>query len=57
MIEFRNEPLTDFTKKENQKSFQEALNRVQSNLGKEYNLIIGGEEVQTNNKIRTYNQG
>lgn len=55
MIEFRNEPLTDFTKKENQKSFQEALNRVQSNLGKEYNLIIGGEEVQTNNKITSIN--
>lgn len=55
MFEFRNEPLTDFTKKENQKIFKEALKRVQSNLGKEYDLIIGGKAIQTDHKIPSIN--
>lgn len=55
MIEFRNEPLTDFSKEENRKSFQKALNEVQSNLGKEYPIIIGGEAIQTGDQLPSIN--
>lgn len=55
MIEFRNEPLTDFTNEDNRKSFEQALNKVKSNLGKEYSLIIGGKKIQTDKKITSIN--
>ena len=44
--EFRNEPLTDFSKPENRKSFEAALARVQEELGREHPLIIGGEKIR-----------
>jgi 1-pyrroline-5-carboxylate dehydrogenase len=44
--EFRNEPLTDFSKPENRKAFEAALARVQGELGREHPLIIGGEKVR-----------
>ena len=43
--EFRNEPLTDFSKEENATAMRAAIERVKSELGREYPLIIGGERM------------
>src|SRR3954470_14415341 len=52
---FRNEPLTDFSKDENRRAMKEALARVKSELGREYDLVIGGELVKTTSKIKSTN--
>jgi 1-pyrroline-5-carboxylate dehydrogenase len=44
--EFRNEPMTDFSREENRKKMQEALERFSSTLGKEYDNIVGGKSVR-----------
>ncbi|HWI50256.1 MAG TPA: L-glutamate gamma-semialdehyde dehydrogenase [Rummeliibacillus sp.] len=55
MIPYTTEPLTDFSKEENRQAYQEALKKVQSELGQDYPLIIGGEKITTENKIVSYN--
>jgi 1-pyrroline-5-carboxylate dehydrogenase len=40
---FRNEPYRDFSQPENRADMEEALRRVRSQLGREYDLLIGGE--------------
>lgn len=55
MIEFRNEPFTDFSKEENRLAFENALNKVRSELGKEYDIIIGGERIKTERKVKSIN--
>jgi 1-pyrroline-5-carboxylate dehydrogenase len=52
---FKNEPLTDFTREENSRAMRVALDRVRSELGREYPLIIGGELVKTTGKIKSMN--
>lgn len=47
LSEFRNEPFTDFTVAENEKAMNEALKKVNSQLGRQYPLIIGGEHIET----------
>jgi 1-pyrroline-5-carboxylate dehydrogenase len=51
--EFRNEPLTDFGKPENAKAMEAALAKVKSELGRDYDLIIGGERRKTQARIRS----
>ena len=51
--EFRNEPFTDFTKEENANAMRAALEKVQSELGKEYPLVIGGERITTDAKLES----
>ncbi len=53
--EFKNEPLTDFSKEENRRAFEAALEKVKKDFGKEYDLIIGGERIKTAQKIISYN--
>ena len=53
--EFANEPFTDFKAPENARKMQEALSLVASQLGREYDLVIGGERHKTDNKIRSVN--
>src|SRR5438045_1707950 len=53
--EFRNEPFTDFSREENARAMREALSKVRSELGREYNLIIGGRMVKTSEKIKSLN--
>ena len=48
---FKNEPYTDFTQEENAREMRKALAKVKSELGREYDLVIGGELVKTNDKI------
>jgi 1-pyrroline-5-carboxylate dehydrogenase len=53
--EFRNEPFTDFTKEENAAAMRAAIAKVQSELGREYPLIIGGERITTEKKLDSFN--
>ena len=53
--EFRNEPLTDFTKEENAAAMRAAIEKVKSELGREYPLVIGGERIKTENKFDSIN--
>ena len=55
VVDFRNEPFTDFSKEENRRAFEEALETVRAQLGREYDLIIGGERIRTEEKIRSIN--
>jgi len=52
---FSNEPFTDFSDPENARAMRAALDKVASRLGAEYCLIIGGERIQTHDKIRSIN--
>jgi 1-pyrroline-5-carboxylate dehydrogenase len=53
--EFRNEPFTDFTKEENAQAMREAIEKVKSELGREYPLVIGGERITTESKLDSIN--
>ena len=53
--EFRNEPLTDFSKEENAAAMGAAIEKVKSELGREYPLVIGGERIKTENKFDSIN--
>ncbi|MEC1522741.1 L-glutamate gamma-semialdehyde dehydrogenase [Neobacillus niacini] len=55
MLPYKHEPFTDFSKEENYRALRSALELVNSQLGKEYPLIIGGERVVTEQKITSYN--
>jgi 1-pyrroline-5-carboxylate dehydrogenase len=52
---FKNEALTDFTKPANRKAMEKALAKVKKMLGKEYPIVIGGEEILTENKFNSTN--
>ncbi|HYM61777.1 MAG TPA: aldehyde dehydrogenase family protein, partial [Thermoanaerobaculia bacterium] len=45
LTEFKNEPLTDFSKPENQEAMKAALAKVGAELGREYPLVIGGRRI------------
>ena len=54
--DFKNEPLCDF--KGNPKHFQamkEAVEEVRKELGQEYDLVIGGQRIKTQEKFSSYN--
>jgi 1-pyrroline-5-carboxylate dehydrogenase len=53
--EFLNEPFTDFKIPENERAMKEALDRVASQLGHEYDLVIGGRRLKTAGKIQSVN--
>jgi len=53
--EFRNEPLTDFTKPENEAAMRAAIEKVAGQLGQEYPLVIGGERIKTGSTLETIN--
>ena len=52
---FQNQPFLDFKSPENARSMREALDLVASQLGREYDLIIGGHRLKTVGKIRSLN--
>src|SRR5215213_2699702 len=53
--EFRNEPFTDFSNEENARAMRGALERVRSELGREYPLVIGGERIETGDILESIN--
>src|SRR5690625_1034923 len=55
VVPYTHEPFTDFTVEENKRAMEEALKKVESDFGKEYPLIIGGERVTTDDKIKVEN--
>ena len=52
---FHNEPFTDFSRPENARAMRAALDKVHGELGREYTLIIGGENIKTTGKIKSIN--
>jgi 1-pyrroline-5-carboxylate dehydrogenase len=52
---FVNEPFTDFKTPENARAMKAALEQVGAELGREYDLIIGGRSLKTEGKIRSLN--
>ncbi|MDX6612772.1 MAG: 1-pyrroline-5-carboxylate dehydrogenase [Blastocatellia bacterium] len=53
--EFRNEPFTDFSREENAQVMRAAIEKVKSQLGQEYPLVIGGERLTTSSKLDSFN--
>src|SRR5215472_9908658 len=52
---FRNEPATDFTNSENARRMRAALTKVGAELGREYDMVIGGRLIKTAEKIKSLN--
>src|ERR1700691_2721005 len=53
--QFVNEPLTDFSKEENARKMRAAIEKVRGQLGREYDLVIGGKRIKTEGKIKSLN--
>ncbi len=52
---YQTEPLTDFTKHENIKNYQEGLSIVEGYMGNHYDLIINGKRVKTKKQMESLN--
>lgn len=52
---FTNEPTADYRKEENARGMREAIAKVRKELGREYDLVIGGKRIKTSGKIRSIN--
>lgn len=53
--EFVNNPFIDFKAPANATAMRQALDKVSLQLGREYDLVIGGERMKTAGKIRSVN--
>lgn len=53
--EFRNEPFTDYSKPENTEAMRAAIEKVRSDLGCEYPIVIGGEKIALQSKFTSNN--
>ncbi len=52
---FKNEPWADFSKPEIARKMREALEKVHGQLGREYDLVIGGRRIKKNDKTTSIN--
>src|SRR5271154_6071783 len=52
---FKNETFEDFSKEHNVRKMRTAIEKVRGQLGREYDLIIGGKRSKTADKIRSIN--
>jgi len=52
---FRNEPPVDFTREDNVRKMRAAIEKVHAELGREYDLVIGGHRTRTAEKIKSIN--
>ncbi|MDP4086897.1 MAG: L-glutamate gamma-semialdehyde dehydrogenase [Bacillota bacterium] len=52
---YKHEPLTDFTVEKNRQAYLKALKTVEGYLGLDYELLINGERISTEEKIISYN--
>jgi len=52
---FVNEPFFDFRHEDNARKMRAAIERVRGQLGREYDLVIGGQRVKTADKIKSLN--
>jgi 1-pyrroline-5-carboxylate dehydrogenase len=55
LADFRNEPSADFTQPANRQAMEAALRDVRAQLGREYRLRIGGEQIATGDKLNSLN--
>ena len=55
MIPYKHEPLTDFTKEENRKAYEQGFEIVKEYLGQDVPLIINGERIMTEDKMVSFN--
>jgi 1-pyrroline-5-carboxylate dehydrogenase len=55
IVEFKNEPLTDFARPENQQAMTRALEKVATEFGRSYDLIVGGKRVKTRETFQSFN--
>jgi 1-pyrroline-5-carboxylate dehydrogenase len=55
MKPFKNEPFTDFSKPSNRKAMEQGLAKIKSMFGKEHPIVIGGDELRTDQKLNSYN--
>jgi 1-pyrroline-5-carboxylate dehydrogenase len=53
--EFKNEPFTDYTKPENAEAMRAAIEKVRSELGREYPVVINGEKISLESKFKSIN--
>ncbi|HHY74369.1 MAG TPA: L-glutamate gamma-semialdehyde dehydrogenase [Bacillus bacterium] len=52
---YKHEALTDFSVEKNRKAFEAALEKVNTLMGKDYDLVINGERISTTEKIISIN--
>ena len=52
---FVNEAAVDFSREDNARRMRSAIEKVRGELGREYDLIIGGKRVKTADKIKSIN--
>ncbi len=55
LTQFRNEPYADFSTPANRQAMQEALKKVRSEFGREYQLRIGGDWIATGDHLVSVN--
>ncbi len=55
MYNYQMEPFSDLSLEKNKKAYQEGIKKVRSYLGKEYDLVIDGKRVETDNKMKSLN--
>ncbi len=53
--QFKNEPSIDFSNPENARRMRAAIEKVRNELGREYDLVIGGRRVKTDEKTQSLN--
>ncbi len=53
--EFKNEPFTDFSRAENAEAMRAAIEKVRSELGREYPVVINGEKITLESKFQSIN--
>jgi 1-pyrroline-5-carboxylate dehydrogenase len=52
---FRNESFTDFSKKSNIEKQEKAIASVRKQLGKSYEMVVGGKKLRSKGRIVSYN--
>ncbi len=55
MDEFKNEPFTDYSTPENAEAMRAAIEKVRSELGREYPVVINGEKILLASKFESFN--
>ncbi len=55
VVPYKHEPFTDFTMEENRVEIEAAIKQVEAEFGKDYDLIINGERIATEDKIVSLN--
>src|ERR1035441_5537426 len=52
---FKNEPSVDYSNPENARRMRAAIEKVRNELGREYDLVIGGRHLKTGEKTNSIN--